>query len=138
MGILGAILVLSFPYMIAEIQSAEQIESQQSLCPFKMLTGFPCPGCGITKSLMFLYEGNIHKSLYYHLFGPLTFMFCILIIIVLSIELSTGKEYLRKIWFNLKLAYFIGSSLALYHFIRLIYFISTNSFEEILNQSVWQ
>jgi hypothetical protein len=138
LGIAGAFLVLVFPYIIASYQSAEYIESQQSLCPFKMLTGFPCPGCGITKSLVFLYEGNIFKSLYYHLFGPLAFIFCILVIVVLSFELTSGRECLRNIFFNLKLAYFIGSSLAMYHFIRIIYFISTNSLEEILQQSVWK
>lgn len=38
------------------------LETDQSLCPFKMLTGFPCPGCGITKSLVYLYEGDLQKA----------------------------------------------------------------------------
>src|ERR1700729_3049579 len=112
------------------------IETAQSLCPFKMLTGFPCPGCGITKSLIFLYEGNLSKSIYYHLFGPLVFLFCITAILVLTTELITNREYFRSILYNKKLAYFLGFSLAIYHFTRLIYFISANNIHDILRQSI--
>jgi hypothetical protein len=114
------------------------LEAAQSFCPFKMLTGFPCPGCGITKSLIFLYEGNFSKSIYYHLFGPLVFIFCIVAIIVLTTELITNKEYFQKILFSTKAAYFLGGVLAIYHFTRIIYFISANSFDDILRQSIWK
>ena len=120
------------------IHSIGHIETDQSICPFKMITGFPCPGCGITKSLVFLYEGNFVKSIYYHLFGPLTFLFSIAAILVLSLELATKKEYFQNILFNKKLAYILGSTLAVYHVIRLILFISANNIDEILRQSIWK
>lgn len=114
------------------------IETDQSICPFKMITGFPCPGCGITKSLVFLYAGDLVKSMYYHLFGPLTFLFCIAAIFVLSLELITKKEYFQNILFNKKIAYVLGSTLAVYHIIRLILFISTNNIDDILRESIWK
>ena len=120
------------------IHSIGHIETDQSICPFKMITGFPCPGCGITKSLVFLYEGDFVKSIYYHLFGPLTFLFSIAAILVLSLELATKKEYFQNILFNKKLAYVLGSTLAVYHVIRLILFISANNIDEILRQSLWK
>jgi len=120
------------------IHSIGHIETDQSICPFKMITGFPCPGCGITKSLVFLYEGDFVKSIYYHLFGPLTFLFSIAAILVLSLELATKKEYFQNILFNKKLAYVLGSTLAVYHVIRLILFISANNIDEILRQSIWK
>ena len=120
------------------IHSIGHIETDQSICPFKMITGFPCPGCGITKSLVFLYEGDFVKSIYYHLFGPLTFLFSIAAILVLSLELATKKEYFQNILFNKKLAYVLGSTLAGYHVIRLILFISSNTIDEILRQSIWK
>jgi len=120
------------------INSIGHIETDQSICPFKMITGFPCPGCGITKSLVFLYEGDFVKSIYYHLFGPLTFLFSIAAILVLSLELATKKEYFQNILFNKKLAYVLGSTLAVYHVIRLILFISANNIDEILRQSIWK
>ena len=120
------------------IHGSGHIETDQSICPFKMITGFPCPGCGITKSLIFLYEGNFVKSIYYHLFGPLTFLVCIAAILILSLELATKKEYFQNILFNKKLAYVLGSTLAVYHLVRLILFISTNNIDDILRQSIWK
>jgi hypothetical protein len=118
--------------------AGNHLESQQSFCPFKMLTGFPCPGCGITKSLICVYQGNIYQSLYYHLFGPLAFLFCITVILVLSTELISKKEYFRSILYSKKIAYFLGFSLAMYHLIRLVYFIKINSIDDILRQSIWK
>ncbi len=31
-------------------------------CPFHKLTNLYCPGCGITRVLFYLFEGNIYKS----------------------------------------------------------------------------
>jgi hypothetical protein len=137
LGIAGALLTLAIPYFIL-LRHGEHIETAQSLCPFKMITGFPCPGCGITKSLIFLFKGDFYKSLEYHLFGPLTFLFCITIIAILAVELITKKEYLRKYFFSKKIAYTLGGALIIYHFTRLIYFISSNSIDEILRESVWK
>lgn len=33
-------------------------------CPLVLVTGFPCPGCGITRALFYLFTGQIEKSLY--------------------------------------------------------------------------
>lgn len=115
-----------------------QLETDQSLCPLKMLSGFPCPGCGITKSLVYFYEGDLQKSLYYHVLGPVVVLFCMVTIAVLSTELITKKEYFTKLLFNRKLAYGLALFLATYHFIRIIYFIKSNSFDEILGQSIWR
>jgi hypothetical protein len=120
------------------LNSIGHIETDQSICPFKMLTGFPCPGCGITKSLVFLYAGDFIKSFHYHLFGPITFLSCIAAIFVLSLELITKREYFQNILFNKKIAYVLGSTLAVYHIIRLILFISTNNIDAILRESIWK
>lgn len=103
-----------------------------------MLTGLPCPGCGITKSLAALYEGNLLTSINYHLFGPLVFVFCLAAIIILSIEILSDRELFQNILFSKKLAYTLGITLATYHFIRLAVFISTTNFSDILQQSIWK
>ena len=137
-GIAGILLILAVPYLIMLQNDHTHIETAQSLCPFKMLTGFPCPGCGITKSLIFLYEGNLSKSIYYHLFGPFTALFCVIAVIVLIMELLTKKEFFQKIIYSKKLAYFLGTTLGSYHLIRIIFFVSTNNLDEILLQSIWK
>lgn len=138
LGIAGAFLILAIPFFIMLLNVNRQIETEQSLCPFRLLTGFPCPGCGITKSLISLYKGDLLKSVYYHLFGPFTFLFCITSIITLSIELITDKEYFKNILYSKKLAYSLGFTLAIYHLTRLIYFIMTNNINDIAHQSIWQ
>lgn len=114
------------------------LETAQSLCPLKMLTGFPCPGCGITKSLVYFYEGNIWKSLTFHIFGPFVILFSLMTIVVLSTELITKKEYFNAYLYNKKIAYFLAFVLVIYHVIRLVYFIKNNDLDSILKQSIWK
>jgi hypothetical protein len=114
------------------------LETAQSLCPLKMLTGFPCPGCGITKSLVYFYEGDLGRSLTFHLFGPFLVLFSLATIIVLTTELITKKEYFNAYLYNKKTAYFLAAILVVYHIIRLVYFIKTNDFDSILKESIWR
>jgi hypothetical protein len=117
---------------------SKHLETDQSFCPLKMLSGFPCPGCGITKSMVYFYEGDLYKSLYYHILGPFVFVFCILAIVVLATELITKKEYFNQLFYNRKLAYGLAIFLATYHFIRIIYFIRNNSIDDIVKESIWR
>ena len=32
-------------------------------CTFKKVTGFPCPGCGGTRAFVYLFQGDIYKSI---------------------------------------------------------------------------
>lgn len=115
----------------------DHLESDQSFCPFKMVTGFPCPGCGITKSLVYFYQGDLYKSISYHILGPFVIAFCWVTIVVLITELITKKEYFTKLLYNRKLAYGLAAFLGVYHFIRLIIFVRNSSFDDILHQSIW-
>ncbi len=103
-----------------------------------MLTGFPCPGCGITKSLMYLYEGEWKKSIEQHLLGPFVVVFCVAIIVLLCAEIITGKNFLRKWLYSVKIAYSLGLILAVYHFIRLIVYIESHNLKEIIEASIWK
>lgn len=137
-GIIGACITLVVPFFLMFFNQNNSLETDQSLCPLKMLSGFPCPGCGITKSLVYFYEGDIYKSLYYHILGPFVVLFCVVTIGVLTAELITKKEYFNHLLFNKKLAYGLAIFLATYHFIRIVYFIRNNSIDDILHQSIWR
>ena len=137
-GIIGAFITLMFPFFLMLFNQNNHLETDQSLCPFKMLTGYRCAGCGITKSMVYLYQGDLQKSLYYHILGPFVILFCVVAIGVLATELITKKEYFNSLLFNKKLAYCLAFFLAIYHFIRIIYFIKNNAIDDILHQSIWR
>jgi len=136
-GIAGALSMLAVPFFIM-LSSHEHIETEQSLCPFKMVTGFPCPGCGITKSIIFFYQGDLLKSLEYHVLGPFVTIASIIAILVLLAELVTQKNYFSSILYSTKLAYALAILLGTYHSIRLVIFISTHTVQQILTESIWQ
>lgn len=44
-----------------------------AFCPMLIVTGLPCPGCGMTRSLFFLATGRVGQSLWIHPMGvPIT------------------------------------------------------------------
>ncbi|HZO26270.1 MAG TPA: DUF2752 domain-containing protein [Chloroflexota bacterium] len=45
------------------------LTSGPSVCPFKIFTGLPCPGCGLTRSAVALLHGDLSTSLFYHPLG---------------------------------------------------------------------
>ena len=137
-GIIGACVTLLIPFFLMLGNANHHLDSEQSFCPFKMLTGFPCPGCGITKSLVYFYQGDLYKSLAFHILGPFVILFCVLTIVVLIVELKTRRTYFDAILYNKKVAYALACFLGVYHFARLVYFINSNTWDSILLQSIWK
>jgi hypothetical protein len=138
LGITGALLTLVIPFFLWLNNAGNKLDSEQSFCPLKATTGFPCMSCGITKSIVYFYDGNIIKSLSYHLFGPLLVGFCLFVIVILAIELKTQKVYFRKWILNRKSAYYLVAVLFVYHCIRIILLVRQNTWDDILQQSIWK
>ena len=126
------------PFFLMLTNQDGHLKNDQSFCPIKMLTGFPCPSCGITKSIVYFYQGDIVQSISYHILGPVTVFFCVFTIGLLLIEIKTKKEYFNQYLYSRKAAYGLAIFIAAYHIIRLIYFIHDHSFEEILKESIWK
>lgn len=40
-----------------------------AFCPMVILTGLPCPGCGLSRALWFLLTGQLHRSFALHPLG---------------------------------------------------------------------
>lgn len=40
------------------------------ICPFRSITGVPCPTCHLTRSAMASLRGDLGLALHHHLFGP--------------------------------------------------------------------
>lgn len=67
-----------------------------TLCSFRMVTGLPCPLCGVTTSFIYTVHGKIKKAFNKQPFG----LFLYLEILITSLSLLfiavTGKFYLKK------------------------------------------
>lgn len=131
------LLVLIIPFFIL-LTNNGSLESEQSFCPFKMLTGFPCPGCGITKSLVYIYEGDLLKSITFHLFGPVVLVLSLYFLIKLSLELYYKKLFFANTFNKKKWTYVFVALLIVYHLIRIVLFIINNSWDSILKESIWR
>lgn len=103
-----------------------------------MVTGFPCPSCGITKSIISVYQGNLAESIAYHVLGPAMVFFCVFTIGLLLVELKTRKDYFNEYLYNKKMAYALALFLGVYHAIRLFYFVQEHTLQEIVKESLWK
>jgi hypothetical protein len=56
--------------LLGSVLGAYTSYSSPLFCPFKALTGIPCPSCGLTRSFTALALGDLPSALDYHLFGP--------------------------------------------------------------------
>ena len=61
--------LLTLGLAVAALLPVSFVTSGPSVCPFKLLTGLPCPGCGMTRSVVTLLHGDLGASLYYHPLG---------------------------------------------------------------------
>ena len=50
------------------------LTSGPTLCTFRNLTGFDCPGCGLTRSVAALLHGDVGGSLHAHPLGAVVFL----------------------------------------------------------------
>ena len=52
------------------------------ICPFYYFFKIPCPGCGLTRSIIELLKGNFVKSLEYNILGILVFLGCFIYLLM--------------------------------------------------------
>ncbi len=56
----------------AALLSPARVDQGPVLCPFRRLTGLPCPGCGLTRSWVDLMHGHVVDAMAVHPFGAVT------------------------------------------------------------------
>lgn len=63
-------------------------------CAFRRITGLYCPGCGGTRSFVYLIHGHIIKSLAYHPFVPYVFTIAIIFYVSQTVRfISKGRTW---------------------------------------------
>lgn len=57
--------------IVARVWPVPSVDSGEPTCILRILTGLPCPGCGMTRSWVHLAHGDVAAAFEYNLFGPL-------------------------------------------------------------------
>lgn len=60
-------------------------------CPFRLLTGQPCPFCGGTRSFAQMWQGDVLGAARYHPLGPALFVLTLLAVAGLAALLAGGR-----------------------------------------------
>jgi hypothetical protein len=77
-------LLLSAPFLAAAFLSVAPVSDDgPTACPFALVTGTACPGCGLTRAAGYLIRGDLSLALAYH---PL--------VILISIQALAGWVWL--------------------------------------------
>jgi hypothetical protein len=63
-------------------------QSSGTLCLFKTVTGIPCPSCGITRSLLLLFQGDMTAALWVNPLGILAALLLVVIPIWIAVDFS--------------------------------------------------
>jgi hypothetical protein len=53
----------------AALVSPDRVGAGPVICPFRLLTGLPCPGCGLTRSWVYLMHGRWSEAISANPFG---------------------------------------------------------------------
>jgi multisubunit Na+/H+ antiporter MnhB subunit len=66
---------------------------QPPLCLFKLMTGFPCAGCGMTRAFEAAARGRFREAFEWHPIGLMLFVAAWLGVVVVVYELLTNKPF---------------------------------------------
>lgn len=90
------------------------------LCPFRLVSGLPCPGCGMTRAFSLLWQGRVLESLSFHALAPLAFAVFCLLPLAYAAERWTGPwDRLPPLRTSRALAWAIASLMMVHHAVRL-------------------
>jgi hypothetical protein len=93
---LAAVFVLSFAGVDRWVaaQAAPGDESVRTLCALRLLTGIPCPSCGLTRSFCSIGRGEPVAAVEFHALGPVVFaLFAFLLVRSAGIAIR-GRSWL--------------------------------------------
>jgi hypothetical protein len=72
---------------VACLLSPDSIEDGPVVCPFRLVTGLPCPGCGMTRSWVYATHGWWRESFASHPFGPVAILAVLVLAVLVAVAL---------------------------------------------------
>lgn len=91
------VAVGSAALLTAVLWPVESVDHGPDICPFRMLTGLPCPGCGLTRSWVHLMHGDVGGAFAFNVFGPLTLALTAVAVVLAVWRLVAGRAALQKL-----------------------------------------
>ena len=67
--------------------SPSGVESGPPLCPFAVMTGLPCPGCGLTRSWVAFMHGDVGSAFTFNVFGPVFLVLTAVTVVAATVTL---------------------------------------------------
>lgn len=83
-------------------------DSALQLCFIKNLTGYPCPSCGVTRSVVQLFYGDFIEAIYINPLGLILFILVIILPLWIVVDIVLKKASLwlfykkAEVWFSQK------------------------------------
>lgn len=102
---------------------------EYSFCYFYNLTHLPCPGCGLTRGIRYLLEGEWVLALKYHLFS--VFVFLGIFIVLLSFIFKKIDFILELFLINHHILLLFGILIIFYGILRILIFLFYSNLYEI-------
>jgi hypothetical protein len=93
-------------------------------CAFRAVTGLPCPGCGMSRSVAALVSGHWREALAWHAFGPLAVAVAALMVVAALLPAPSRHRLAERVSaFERRTgsALLLAAALLLYWTLRLLY-----------------
>jgi hypothetical protein len=89
--------ILASGLIIGAVINVDQAAGIPGRCPVQLVTGKPCPGCGLTRSAVATLNLDLATALSFHAFGPLLVAGAVMILAGFVVERWRGRPLVGKV-----------------------------------------
>lgn len=69
-----------------------------TLCPVKLVTGYPCPSCGTTRSISALFNGQLKDAFMINPLGIVSSIIIMVVLVLMLLDLVTKRDFYYKVY----------------------------------------
>lgn len=99
---------LTLAVTVAAVSSPAAVADGPTLCPFRRLTGLPCPTCGMTRSWVELAHGHVGAAFQLNPVAPLALLVAVGFVLTVSVRGPRGLPHRQLLTLLLSLSVAAG------------------------------